>query len=249
MILAAAAVISPWLVRNARVMGGPVLATSGGVTIWKLAYNDEEMAPPDGAAPEYMEVNRLARPRELALNGGDPARMTPIYNMEPRYQILMYPEEVRSRIGPEMGEVEADREFSRMAMEYVREHPLQVARHMVEGFLKTLMATEMDGRVNVVLVLMLPFLLLGAFRLQTRAPGASLVVLSCLASMLAVHMAFYFDHRFRVPYEAFMAIPAAAGMAAVWQGGLSLREKVMLFGWAALVAVANRPYIFGPQSG
>ncbi len=102
--------------------------------------------------------------------------------------------------------------------------------------------------MNIVLTLIMPFLLLGGYRLCKKSPDSALIVLSCLLSMLAVHFLFYFDHRFRVPYQPFLMLLGAIGLISAVRGRLSVTEKILFFGWMVLPAAVNYFSLFGNQS-
>lgn len=242
--------IAPWLIRNQIVMGSPELTTSSGITFWLFGHNDADLSDETTVIPEeFAVVNREVDPKEyFTVSLGNPARMTPIYNMEPRYQAYSYEQSVVDRIAY-LGEVEANQELNAMAMEYIRANPIRSLKHSVANFFYTLTYTEMTGRMNIILTLMMPFLLLGAYRLWKTSPDNALIVLSCLASMLVVHFLFYFDHRFRVPYQPFLMLLGAIGTLSAVKGNLSRTDKILFFGWMILPAAVNYFTLFGNQSG
>lgn len=243
------AVITPWLVRNARVLGSPVLATSGGLTFWEYGHNDAVVSEGNTVVPsEFENANIAARPREILVYGGDPAQMVPIYNLMPRYIAYIYEQEVVDRLVGR-NEVEADAEFNRMALEYVAEHPLRVFLESVRDLFSTFTFTEMNGKINPVLMWTMPFLVLGAYILWKRSRSVSLITFTCLASMFAVHFLFYFDHRFRVSYQPFFMLVGAAGVLAALKGRLTVRERVLLFGWWVVPVAVNYWMLWGRPSG
>lgn len=244
------ATVTPWLIRNRIVMGSLVFSTSGGVTLWMFGHNDAGPAGPETVLPdEFVTVNRMVDPKDyFSSSGGDPARMVPIFNMEPRYQVYSYEQSAVDRIAG-LDEVEADLELNRMALEYVRAHPLATLAYSAGSLMKTFTYTEMNGRMNILLTLVMPFLLLGVYMLTRASRGASLPILSCLLSMLAVHLLFYFDHRFRVPYQPFLMLVGAAGLLRLLEGNLSARERVLLFCWMPIPVIVNYFLLQGTQSG
>ncbi len=242
--------IAPWLIRNQIVMGSPELTTSSGITFWLFGHNDADLSDETTVIPEeFAMVNREVDPKEyFTVSLGDPARMIPIYNMEPRYQAYSYEQSVVDRIAC-LDEVEANRELNAMAMEYIRANPIRSLKHSITNLLATFSYTEMNGKVNIILTLIVPFLLLGAYRSWKSSPDTALIVLSCLASMLAVHFLFYFDHRFRVPYQPFLMLTGAAGLLAAIRGNLSKTEKILFFGWMVVPVTVNYFLLWGNQSG
>ncbi len=244
------ATVTPWLIRNRIVMGSLVFSTSGGVTLWMFGHNDAGPAGPETVLPdEFVTVNRMVDPKDyFSGSGGDPARMVPIFNMEPRYQVYSYEQSAVDRIAG-LDEVEADLELNRMALEYVRAHPLATLAYSAGSLMKTFTYTEMNGRMNILLTLVMPFLLLGVYMLMRASRGASLPILSCLLSMLAVHLLFYFDHRFRVPYQPFLMLVGATGLLRLLEGNLSVRERVLLFCWMPIPVIVNYFLLQGTQSG
>jgi len=219
-------------------MGSFTFSICGGVTLWMFGHND---ACPSG--PETVDPKDY-----FGVSGGDPVRMVPIFNMEPRYQVYSYEQSTVDRVAG-LGEVEADRELNRMSLEYVRAHPLATLAHSAASLMKTFTYTEMNGRMNILLTMVMPFLLLGAYELARSSRSISLPVLSCLVSMLAVHFLFYFDHRFRVPYQPFLMLVGAAGLLRLLEGNLSVREKILFFCWMPVPIVVNYFLLQGPPSG
>jgi hypothetical protein len=67
--------------------------------------------------------------------------------------------------------------------------------------------------------------------------------------MFAVHFVFYFDHRFRVPYQPFWTLLGAYGFLSALKGNLSRTEKALFYGWMIVPVVVNYFLIFGNQSG
>lgn len=242
--------LSPWLIRNKIVMGSAEFSTSAGITFWQYGHTDAARSNADTQIPqEFERVNRDVNPREyFGVSGGDPARMIPIFNMEPRYQAYSFEQSVVDRIA-ELNEVDANRELNAMAMEYIRANPLKTLLHSVKNSFSTLTYTEMGGRINIILTLVIPFLLLGGYRLCKKSPDNALIVLSCLLSMLAVHFLYYFDHRFRVPYQPFLMLLGAIGIISAVRGKLSVTEKILFFGWMVLPVTVNYFCLFGNQSG
>ncbi len=242
--------VAPWLIRNQTVMGSPVFNTSSGITFWLFGHNDAAHSDESTVIPEEFErVNREVKPREyFAVSRGDPARMVPIFNMEPRYQAYSFEQSVVDRIAC-LNEVEADRELNAMAIEYILANPLKTLQYSVKNSFFTFTYTEMTGKINIIITLMMPFLLLGAYRLWKSTPGIALIVLSCLASMLAVHFVFYFDHRFRIPYQPFLMLLGAGGLLAAVRGNFTLTEKILFFGWMVVPVVVNYYLLWGNQSG
>ncbi len=242
--------VAPWLIRNQAVMGSPVFTTSSGITFWLFGHNDA--AHSDGSTDipeEFDRVNREVTPREyFAVSGNDPARMVPIFNMEPRYQAYSFEQSVVDRIAL-LNEVDADRELNEMAIEYILANPLKTLKHSINNLFFTLTYSEMTGRINIILTLLMPFLLLWAYRLWKSSPDTALAILSCLASMLAVHFMFYFDHRFRVPYQPFLMLLGAGGFLAAARGKFTLTEKILFFGWMVVPVVVNYFLLWGDQSG
>jgi len=166
----------------------------------------------------------------------------------PRYIAYIYEQEVVDRLVGR-NEVEADAEFNRMALEYVAEHPLRVFLESVRDLFSTFTFTEMNGRINPVLMWTMPFLVLGAYILWKRSRSVSLITFTCLASMFAVHFLFYFDHRFRVSYQPFFMLVGAAGVLAALKGRLTVRERVLLFGWWVVPVAVNYWMLWGRPSG
>lgn len=242
--------VAPWLIRNQIVMGSPELTTSGGITFWLFGHNDADHSDETTVIPEeFAVVNREVNPREyFTVSLGDPARMIPIYNMEPRYQAYSYEQSVVDRIAY-LDEVAANRELNAMAMEYILANPIKSLKHSVTNLLATFSYTEMNGKINIILTLIIPFLLLGVYRSWKLSPDTTLIVLSCLASMLAVHFLFYFDHRFRVPYQPFLMLLGAIGFLTAVKGSLSKTEKMLFFGWMILPVAVNYFHLWGNQSG
>ncbi len=241
--------LSPWLYRNAAVSGKPVLATSGGITFWLYGHNDAERADENTVRPlEFMKINEELNPRNYFTTGeGDPADMVPVFNMEPSYQAFSFEQRVVDRMEG-LNEFEADRELNLMAMEYIRGNPLPSLKFAFENIMKTFAYTEMSGRMNIVLCMLMPFFFLGVHTLSVNR-SVSWTVFSCLISMLAVHFIFYFDHRFRVPYEPFLALLGTAGIYRFWQGNLSVREKISLIAGVFVPAAVNYFLVWGNPSG
>ncbi|MCD4777112.1 MAG: hypothetical protein K8S15_13830 [Candidatus Aegiribacteria sp.] len=81
-------------------MGSPALTTSSGITFWLFGHNDAQHSDETKNIPEeYERVNREVNPKEyFTVSGGDPARMIPIYNMEPRYQAYSFEQSVVDRV-------------------------------------------------------------------------------------------------------------------------------------------------------
>lgn len=250
MVLLSMAVVSPWIIRNQRVMGSPVFNTSGGLTFWIWGHNHAEPADETTVLPvEFTQVNLSADPRAFFNGeGGDPAEIAPLFSMQPGYQGFSYEQRVVDRVAG-LDEVEADREFMRMALEHVREYPLDTLLHSFRSLFRTLAWTEMNGRMNILLAVVMPFILLGMHRVSRGSQDVWHVVLSVLLSMLLVHFIFYFDHRFRIPYQPFMMIPAAAGISTFWKGELSRREKVLFLSFFIMIVIVNYFEIRGPQTG
>ena len=248
--LAALCTISPWLVRNCLVFGEPLMNTAGGVTLWDYGHNDALRGDSSTVVPEeYRLANDEARPREYFLLGeGDPSQMAVVFSMQPRYQAYSREQSVVDRLAG-LDEIEADRELYEMALEYIRENPLETLRHSMENLFKSFAYTEMNGKMNVVLTLIMPFLLLGAVHLWRSSRAVALVVLTSVVSMLAIHFVFYFDHRFRVPYQPFIMLTGAAGFLRAWQGNLSTGEKLLLYGFMAVPVAVNYFLIWGIPSG
>ena len=244
------AAVSLWIVRNQVTMGAPVFNTAGGVTFWLWGHNDAEPSDEWTEIPEeYEAANRASNLRVFFTTGeGDPADIVPVFNMQPRYQAFSFQQRVVDRLRG-LDEIEADRELNSMALEYVFSHPIATLRYSLSSLFKTFAWTEMNGRVNIVLALAMPFLLLGSFRLAGRSGETAAVVLSCIVSMLLVHVVFYFDHRFRVPYQPFLMLLAASGILRAWEGNLSLREKLSFFGFMILPVVVNYFLVWGDTSG
>ncbi|MCD4708101.1 MAG: glycosyltransferase family 39 protein [Candidatus Sabulitectum sp.] len=242
--------VAPWLIRNQVVMGSPEFSTSTGITFWMFGHNDARNSDETTVIPEeFARVNREVNPREyFSASGVDPARMIPIYNMEPRYQAYSFEQSVVDRIA-ELDEVEANRELNSMALEYIRANPFKTLQHSVRNFFYTLTYTEMGGRMNIILTLMMPFLLLGVYRLWKTSPDNALIIISCLASMLVVHFLFYFDHRFRVPYQPFWMLLGAIGFLSAVKGNLSRTEKILFYGWMVVPVTVNYLVLYGNQSG
>jgi 4-amino-4-deoxy-L-arabinose transferase-like glycosyltransferase len=243
-------VVSPWIIRNQRSMGSAVFSTSGGITFWLWGHNSAAPADENTVIPhEFEEANRESGMREFFSTGnGNPVDIIPVFNMQPRYQAFFYEQRVIDRLSG-LDEVAADRELTDMAIEYIKAHPLATLRHSLTDLLRTLAWTEMNGRMNIVLTLTMPFLLLGSFMLAGKSREAAFVVFSCIASMLAVHFIFYFDHRFRVPYQPFLMLLGAAGFHRAIQGNLSPREKFLLYGFMVVPVAVNYFLIWGSQSG
>ncbi len=242
-------VILPWLIRNAVVMGAPVLSTSGGVTFWMYRHNDEQPGDSTTATPEeFEEAVDEARLRDLAMQGGDPADMIPVYNLEPSFHAFYYHQDLVDRFSG-LGEVEADAEFIALALDYIRRKPLRTLRDAVADLFETLVPSGMNGRVKPLMFFVLPFLLPGFRRMAGMGRAVSVPLLTMLASMPMVSFLFYFDHRFRLPYEPFMMLPAALGLLTFATGRADRRDRMLLLaGWAA-VSLACWFELFGQQSG
>lgn len=242
------ATVAPWLIRNRIVMGTFLFSTSSGVTLWLFGHNDAELAGPETVVPEeFVTVNRTVDPKGyFSGSGGDPARIVPIFNMEPCYQVYFYEQSAVNRVAG-LNEVEADMELSRMALEYMKAHPLATLAHSAGSLMKTLAYTEMNGRMNILLTLVMPFLLLGVFVLARASWEISIPVMSCLLSMLAVNFLFCFLHRYRVPYQPFIMLVGAAGLLRLFEGNLSSRERVLLFCWMPVPVVVNYFLLRGSQ--
>jgi 4-amino-4-deoxy-L-arabinose transferase-like glycosyltransferase len=242
--------VAPWVIRNQIVMGSPVLTTSGGITFWLFGHNDAERSDDSTVIPpEFATANREAAPRNyFMVTRGDPACMIPVFNMEPRYQAYLFEQSVVDRVAG-LDEVRADQELNSMALEYIRAHPFETLKHSFISTFMTFTYTEMSGRLNILLSLIMPFLLLGSYNLWRRSPDTALIVLTCLASMLAVHVVFYFDHRFRVPYQPFFMLLGAYGFLSALRGNLSKTGKILFFGWMIVPVIVNYFLVFGNQSG
>ncbi|MCK5787328.1 MAG: glycosyltransferase family 39 protein [Candidatus Sabulitectum sp.] len=242
--------VIPWLARNQIVMSSPVFATSGGITFWLFGHNNALHSDETTRVPEeYARVNREVDPKSyFTVTGGDPARMTPIYNMEPRYQAYSFEQSVVDRLSG-LDEIAADRELKTMAFEYIRSHPLQTLRHSVSSVFCSFVYTEMGGRMNVIITLIMPFLLLGIYNLWRSSKQLALVILSSLTSMLIVYFIFFANHRFRVPYQPFLMLAGASGLIAAVKGNLSKTQKILFFGWMTVSVLINSFILFGDPTG
>ena len=247
MFAGVALVVTPWLVRNAAVMGAPVMATSGGRTFWTFGHNDAGEADETTVrSEEFLRAIAEARPRELAERGGDPARMVPIFNLEPAFHAGFYEQRVVDRLGG-LGEVEADAEYWKMGMEFVRAHPVRALVGSLKNVLEVFAFTEMDGTVNLVLLWVMPFLLLGMYRLWKESGTAGIIVMTCLLSLAVVFFIFLPERRYRVPYQPFFMLAGAAGVISVARGRMTVKERVLLFGWWVVPVTVNYWMLWGKQ--
>jgi len=241
---------SPWVIRNSIVMGSPEISTSSGITFWLFGHNDAEYSDETTVVPEeFAKVNIEVDPKNyFTVEQGDPSRMLPIFNMEPRYQAYSFEQSVVDRVA-ELGEVEANRELNAMAIEYILANPLKTLGHSFTHLFFTLAYTEMNGKINIILTFVFPFVLLGGYRFWKESKTAGLVIISSLVSMLIVNFLFYFDHRFRLPYQPFLMILGAFGIVYMVTEGLSKKEKILFLVWMVFPIVANYFLLFGNQSG
>ncbi len=252
LLLAAGGIVTvaPWLIRNQIVMSSPVFSTSSGIAFWLYGHNDAARADGDTHIPEeYIKVNEMVRPREYHMQeGGDPAQMIPIYNMEPGYEAYGFERSVVDRLEG-LEEIEANQEFNSMAWEYIWANPFETLTHSISSLFQTVAYAEMDGKINIQLTLIMPFILLGMYWLWKHSRHIALIILACLLSMLAVHFLFYFDHRFRVPYLPFLALLGAAGFLTAINGNLIRTEKNFFFGWMVVPVVVNYFLLWGNTTG
>lgn len=192
------------------------MATSGGRTFWTFGHNDAEEADETTVrSEEFLRAIAEARLRELAERGGDPARMVPVFNLEPAFHAGFFEQRVVDRLGG-LGEVEADAEYWKMGMEYVRAHPVRALVGSLKNVLEVFAFTEMDRTVNIVLL-----------------------------SLAAVFFIFLPERRYRVTYQPFLMLAGAAGVISVIRGRLTVKERVLLFVWWVVPIAVNYWILWG----
>lgn len=240
--------VVPWMARNRAVFGSPALVTNGGRTFWEFRHRDVPGTSAPGTPPEeFTRANELAGQRELVERGGDVSRMAPVYEICPRYHAFFHDQATIDRfVG--LPEVEADREFYRMGLEYTLRNPARVFLESLGDAVKVFSPLDRHGRINPVLFLALPFLLLGISETCRRDPGGGAAVVTGLLSLLATSFLVLYEPRYRIPYEPLMLAVAAVGITGVVSGGTprERRTVILLAAGYVLFALASFLTLSGP---
>lgn len=185
--LVALAACSPWMVRNARLFGRPILTTThGGYTLWL------------GQNPVYFEDVVLAGRRRWP---------------EPSFTIWT---DANRELLAGKNELEADRELSARAWGWMREHPARFARSIAHHVGCFWSLTPADGPwliIGATGIVYGAFFALAAIGLVSprcwRVPGNSLVI--ALVSSSLVHSLYWSEPRMRAPLAGVLAVLAGLG--------------------------------------
>ena len=186
MLLPVALLVGPWLVRNYYVVGGPVLTTETGLSLWK-GHNEIAMT----VYPERTldEIDDLLW-----------ARLTP---------------EQRKRVEEAPTELTADRELGRIGLAYIRTRPLESLRNAVlrvwHGFVGGLMpyrSWPIQLGYAVIFTPVTVLALLGLWRAGTTAPH--ILMRLAFASLIFTSAVFWTYTSHRSYLHAFEFIYAAS---------------------------------------
>ncbi len=217
--------LSPWLLRNYYIHGTLVMSTKGGHTFW-VANNPAARGGWARLRPFEEEFGRKLSelpPAERAYNEALDAWLE-----AKRPEV----ERIASRYPLEgLSEVERDRQYFRMGLDYLRSHPGRLPKLLLR---KALMHwNPLDKDYHFSYAVLFPFFLLGlvlALRAAPGNPGLWLILLPIIYFQL-IALFFYGYPRFRLPADGSLIILAALGI--VWMAR----------------RVASRPYWALPVAG
>ncbi len=240
--------VAPWMARNQTSMGTTSLATTGGRTFWEFRHRDVETESDRGVPPpEFAEANEMADQRAMAEEGGDPGRLVPVFNICPRYHAFFHDQETIDRFTG-LSEGEADRLYYRMGIEYTLSNPLKVFLESCMDTLKIFSPLDRTGRVNPVLFIALPFILVGFLRVWNLNREAGAAVITGLLSMAVVSFLVPYEPRYRIPYEPLMLLAAGVGMDTILKNGTKGRAGVLLAVGYLIFTAAAWATLHGPTT-
>lgn len=217
---AAAAVLSPWTIRNWRLQYAfvPVSCNSG--YIFSISF-----------FPHPISMLKRDRAREYA-NGvaQGPVRSEALYDIVAEDN-LTPPDFLRKNMAdrypdekPLTTEFELDRFLLAKSVEFVKAHPHKMALKVLKDFIKFWYFFDSWGNFMPAWATVMPFVLVGVFITFHQAKAFALIYL-LLASVILTVMVFHAAVRFRLPYEPFLLILAVVGSFRLWS---RLRRKWIL---------------------
>ena len=198
------AVVGPWAVRNAVVMGAPTVSTNLGVTLAGGSCDATSEGPRTGGFSLSCSLGSAAA-----------VRMAP------------------SEDGSALSEVELDRAVQRQAIDDIVAHPGRTARQALLRPVRTWLPYQprdqlafdvAEGRLpawqkagHLVHLALLPVVAVGAVVLARRDRRRAAVVLAPVLQVTLVSMALFGGSRVRAAAEPSIALLAAAGI--LWTAG------------------------------
>jgi len=227
----AAAVLSPWTMRNWRVQHAfvPVSCNSG--YVFSISF-----------FPHPISMLKTDRVREYVRRvGQEQVRSEFLYdivakdNLSPpdflrKNMADRYPDET-----PMATEIELDRFLLGKSVEYIKDHPQKMVLKLIKDFIKFWYFFDIWGNYKPNWATVMPFVFIGVFITFRQAKTFALIYL-LLASVILTVTVFHAANRFRLPYEPFLLILAVVGFFHIWG---RLRRKWILCLVFLLIAALN----------